>query len=92
MSPVELGLLVAEVVKRAPALRDAGVLELAIGEVSMKFAPAVVYQPDVTIDEPDPEPVDALSDPATYGLPPGSRLPGDLSPARPTPPDEDADR
>lgn len=58
--------LIDLIVKRAPDLREAGVLSLSVGEVHVVLAPA---EPPETADEKSTEPEqysDPLDDPATY--------------------------
>ncbi len=59
----------------AARLREQGVLELTVDGVTVKLAPS---QPNVVmVDKPAvTPPVDPLNDPATFGLAPGSKLPG----------------
>ena len=63
-------------IERAPALREAGVLDLTIGAVSMRLAPheAPPAVPDAR--ERVEEPANALDDELTYGRRPGSGVPG----------------
>lgn len=66
----------ALLIERAPALREAGVLDLTIGAVSMRLAPheAPPAVPDAR--ERVDEPANALDDELTYGRRPGSGVPG----------------
>lgn len=66
----------ALLIDRAPALREAGVLELTMDGVSVTLAPH-----EAPPAEPDPrerveEPANALDDELTYGRRPGSGVPG----------------
>lgn len=55
------------VIDRAKKMRDAGMLEVGLGEgVYVKLAPAELA-PDETDVEEDDEDVDVLDDPRTYG-------------------------
>jgi hypothetical protein len=71
-------------IAKAPELRKAGVLSLAIGDFACTLRPAAAVEhagaSTATADEvSSPEP---LSDPLSYGLPPGSRIPGFDPPER----------
>lgn len=65
------------ILSRVPALRAAGVSELSVGGVSLKLAAPVVVDPlpvaSVTAQDVS---APALDDPESYGLPPGSQVPG----------------
>lgn len=63
---------------RAPALRTAGVLELAIGDLRVVLAPQApqIAEAPVARVAVDDEPASAADDPLTYGLPPGAKVPG----------------
>lgn len=64
MSAATKGLLDL-VIAKAPALREAGVLELAVDGISVKLAPAKA--PDVQpVQEEEPE-ADVWQDPSTFG-------------------------
>ena len=54
------------VLERAPKLRAAGVLSVAIDGLSVTLAPPEP-PPDMGSPEDEPSEVDVLSDPATYG-------------------------
>lgn len=60
---------------RAVELRQAGVLELDLAGMRVRFSPA---EPKADADDQTKpaEPVLTQDDPATYGLPPGSPVPG----------------
>lgn len=69
--------LLTLIVERAEALRKAGVASVQLDGCSFTLTP--YYEPPAAPErrEADPqEPEDPLSDPATFGLRPGSRLPG----------------
>lgn len=71
--PSDLLTLIAE---RAEALRKAGVSSVQLDGVAFTLHP---YQPAPVSERTDTdvdEPADPLDDAATFGLPPGSRLPG----------------
>lgn len=62
----------------APRLREAGVLSVGLPGLQATLAPAIPKMPDLVVVDrriDAPEPVDALDDPETYGLPRGTRLP-----------------
>lgn len=66
----------ALIIDRAPALREAGVLDLTIDGVSMRFAP---HEPPPAVPDARDrveEPTNALDDELTYGRRPGSGVPG----------------
>lgn len=63
-------------VERAPALREAGVLDLSLGGMSVRLAP---HEPPPAVPEARErveEPANALDDELTYGRRPGSGVPG----------------
>lgn len=63
-------------IEQAPALREAGVLDLTIGGVSVRLAP---HEPPPATPDPRErveEPANALDDELTYGRRPGSGVPG----------------
>lgn len=66
--------LIELVIAQAPKMREKGVLELHLGELSVRLAP---HQPDIT-DEPEKEveDVDILNDPSTFGLQNRKNVPG----------------
>lgn len=67
--------LLALLAEKAPALRKAGVLEVAIDGFRAKLA-APDYEPDGEDEKPKPEErLNALDDPRTFGLPAGSTIP-----------------
>lgn len=75
-TPAELLDLIAD---RAPALRRAGVTELELDGFSIKLAPhePEQIQHEATESEQSPaRPQSLLDDPESYGLPPGSQVPG----------------
>jgi hypothetical protein len=66
----------ALIIDRAPALREAGVLELTVYGVAMHLAP---HEPPPAAPSPRDrveEPTNALDDELTYGRRPGSGVPG----------------
>lgn len=68
------------IVAKAPALRKAGVTELELEGFSVKLAAHVADDGEgATTDDTtstDDAAVGAFDDPALYGLPPGSAVPG----------------
>jgi hypothetical protein len=76
---VTLSELVEILKKDAPKLREAGVLKFSCADVTVELATYVPPIPaDMQGDEDDEQTVfaDPLEDPTTYGLPPGSAVPG----------------
>jgi hypothetical protein len=75
MSSLSASELVDLIVKRAPDLRKAGVLDITIDGFQAKLAP---HQESVPIEQEKrgERPVDPLVDPHTYGLAAGERIPG----------------
>lgn len=66
MTPKDAAELLDTIAKKAKALRDAGMLEVGLGEgVYVKLAPAELPESDG--DDEQEEDVDVLDDPATYG-------------------------
>jgi hypothetical protein len=78
--------------ERAPAMRSAGILEFACDGFHVKLAPADEKPGEMVplgkvVDE---APVSAADDPLTYGLPPGSKVPGfERDPVVPKLPDDE---
>jgi hypothetical protein len=71
--------ILAMIREQAPALREAGVLELELdGWRVMLAPPAPVLAADTATDAPSPPmpDLDPLNDPATWGMPAGARPPG----------------
>jgi hypothetical protein len=70
--------ILAMIREQAPSLRAAGVLELELDGWSVKLAPPVPSQAADAADSPSaPMPdLDPLNDPATWGMPAGTRPPG----------------
>lgn len=62
--------------EQAPALREAGVLELTIGGVSMRLAPHEAPPAEAGPSDRVEEPTNALDDELTYGRRPGTGVPG----------------
>lgn len=60
------------IVDYAPKLREAGVSSLSVGDVVIALTPHV----DQSVAPEDVEPDDPYDDPTTYGLSPGSPVPG----------------
>lgn len=71
----ELAALLDTIADATPRLRDAGVRgRVKVGELEFEVGPGEVEDTTTTkqaVDEGDP-----LDDPTTYGLPPGSPIPG----------------
>lgn len=64
-----LGLVLALIAKRAPDLREAGIVGLVtVGSVSFTVAPAPGEEPAITTDDEEPGAVGVLNDPATHGV------------------------
>ena len=62
-------------IEKAPELRRAGVLEVAINGLSARLSPP--QRAAAKIDKTPPEqPRDPLNDPETFGLRAGAKLPG----------------
>lgn len=74
MADQPLAEVLALLVERAPALREAGVLELEHGSLKVRLAPHV--DTSVSADPGPREELPPLEDPESYGLPPGSPVPG----------------
>jgi hypothetical protein len=74
-SPAQILAMIRE---QAPSLREAGVLELELDGWSVKLAPPAPVQDDDAADTPSPpmSDLDPLNDPATWGMPAGTRPPG----------------
>ncbi len=70
--------ILAMIREQAPALREAGVLELEFDGWSVKLAPSAPAPAADASDTPsNPMPdLDPLNDPATWGMPAGARPPG----------------
>ena len=66
----------ALIVAQAPALREAGVLDLMLHGVSIRLAPHEPPPAASTARERVEEPANALDDELTYGRRPGSGVPG----------------
>lgn len=75
MPDLSAAALVDLIVERAPELRKAGVLEIAIGDFKVSLAPHQAESASTKADD-EKMPVDPLLDPHTYGLPEGSKIPG----------------
>ncbi len=74
MTPAEI---IALLVEQAPALRKAGVTELELAQgVKVKLSPHIDETPVEDKKQDAEEPVGIFDDPASYGLPPGSPVPG----------------
>lgn len=77
MTPADLAASLDAIAGRAAALRDAGVREISIDGVVVKIAapepPIVVADANATAK---PRNMSPSHDPETYGLPPGSDVPG----------------
>lgn len=57
MTPLQIAELMDLALSRAPKLREAGLLELCVDGVLMKFAPVVAPEPPPVADRPaEPEP------------------------------------
>lgn len=71
--------LAADIVKllieRGEELRKAGVTELELGSMKVKFAPFVDEVPVLELDKEEPTP-GSFDDPGIYGLPQGASVPG----------------
>lgn len=77
MTKVELEGLLDAVSSRAESLRAGGVRSLKVGEVTIVLNPPEPTMPvDAKPANATGERVDPMHDPATYGLPPGSKVPG----------------
>lgn len=74
MTPVELEQLLDAAAGKAESLRNAGVLYVEVGEVKLHLAPPELSLPDLGPGDQS-EPIDPLSDPATFGREDGS-VPG----------------
>ncbi len=74
MNNPEIERLLDLLVDRAPKLRRAGITSIGFGDVTMTLAAAEPEAaPEVEVDD---APSGTLNDPETYGLPPGSKVPG----------------
>lgn len=65
--------VVETLISRGRELREAGVRDLKIGELAVTFAPP---DPPAVVDEAPKRELPPHLDPETYGLPPGSKIPG----------------
>jgi hypothetical protein len=79
MTAADLGAVLDAIAGRATALRDAGVREVSVDGISVKLA---APEPKVSLvdtkSQPQPQNTrpGVAEDPGTYGLPPGSPVPG----------------
>lgn len=64
------------IVEAAPGLRQAGVTEIQLEGLAVKLAPHVDESVVAHQQAPAPAPLSLLDDPESYGLPPGSPVPG----------------
>lgn len=82
--------LIDGLIARAPAMRAAGILTIALGDVSLTLAES---QPEAapSKQKDDPVPRNVFEDPTAYGLPPGSKVPGFEPPPGWAAPPEGAD-
>lgn len=74
-NPAELLSLIAD---KALELRKAGITRFALDGLSVELAPYVEPEPQLVPTQASParESLDPLDDPETFGLPPGSPVPG----------------
>jgi len=76
LSPKELDMMIASVIRHAPELRAAGVLKLSVDEVAIELAPHVPeheYEGDA---KPDDQPKSIWDDRDLYGRPQDATVPG----------------